>query len=199
MGIAVGDREQRLVEFAVGAGGDVGVAVARALAVLGNEVVVFPLVAVVVTILLLRRHRGAAIWLGVSTVGGYVTVQATKALVGRDRPVWEAPLAEASTAAMPSGHAATGLDVWVLLGLLALVLLPRRVRTPLTVVCIAIGVAMGPSRLILGLHWPGDVLAGWLVGLGWVLLGLAVARVDAQRVTRPGRTNRSGLTSPESS
>lgn len=197
--IGVGDREQAMVERAFGAGGSVSIAVAHALALLGDELVVFPLVAGVTVILVLRRHRWAVVWLLVSAVGGYATVQATKAVIGRARPHWETPLAEATTAAMPSGHAATGVDVWVLFGLLALALLSRRAGLPLALVCIAVGIAMGPSRLILGLHWPGDVLVGWLVGAGWLLLGLAVARADAQRATRPGRISRSGFVKPESS
>jgi membrane-associated phospholipid phosphatase len=199
MRAASGARERALVEGAFGGGGDAGIALARLLALLGNELVVFPMVAVVIAVLLLRRLRWAAIWLGVSAVGGYVTVQTSKALIGRERPVWEAPLADATTASMPSGHAATGIDVWIVFGLLAVLLLPRRLGVPLLAACVAIGLAMGPSRLVLGLHWPGDVLAGWLVGLGWLLLGLAAARVAAQRVTRPGRISRSGLTRPESS
>lgn len=183
MRIATGGRERNLVEGAFGSGGEGGVALARVLALLGNELVVFPLVAIVIALLLLRRYRWAAIWLGVSAVGGYVTVQTTKALIGRERPVWEAPLAEATTAAMPSGHAATGIDVWIVLGLLAVLLLPRRFGVPVLIVCAAIGLAMGPSRLVLGLHWPGDVLAGWLVGLGWLLLGLAAAALAPRRIT----------------
>jgi membrane-associated phospholipid phosphatase len=56
------------------------------------------------------------------------------------------------------------------MGIIVLYLLPRPWSTILAVVPIAIGLANGPSRLVLGRHWVTDVLGAWLLASGWLLI-----------------------------
>ncbi len=92
------------------------------------------------------------------------------------RPYWYSPSVRAFTAegsfGIPSGHAQNAVNVW---GTLAAGLRRRWFWVSATLVILLIGL----SRLYLGVHFPTDVLAGWLIGilLLWFLLKLA-APVD---------------------
>ena len=146
--------------------------VAEVLALLGREVSTI-LAVVLAVILLRRRHRRLAVWLVASALGGFFLHMTLKVLAGRARPDWPDALATANTAAFPSGHAASGIDAWVVLGIILLVIpASRRVRW-LAYALITVGVLMGPSRLVLGVHWPSDVLGGWLLGAAWACLAAA--------------------------
>jgi undecaprenyl-diphosphatase len=72
----------------------------------------------------------------------------------------------------PSGHATNAMAIL----LLAALLLPARHRTLWITLAIAGGVAVGLSRNLLGVHWPSDVVAGWLWGAGFALTGYATAK-----------------------
>ncbi len=80
----------------------------------------------------------------------------------------------------PSGH--VGFFVW--LGVLALVLLARGLPRALYAVCVflvaLLVVAAGISRMYVGAHWLSDVVGGFLVGVCWTALSLALGRL-----TRP--------------
>jgi membrane-associated phospholipid phosphatase len=69
----------------------------------------------------------------------------------------------ASNYSLPSGHAQTAAVLW---GWLALKLRRRW----FAVLAVAIIILVGISRVYLGVHWPGDVLAGWLIGAAIVLV-----------------------------
>ncbi len=132
-------------------------------------------VAIVAVALLWRDHRRWAQWLLLSAALGYVVQTALKQLVDRPRPTWPDAALSLTTPSFPSGHAMTGIDTWVVLGVI-LLCAPVGGRLPRAVgaAAVAIGILLGPSRLVLGVHWPTDVLAGWLLGAAVALLAAAV-------------------------
>jgi membrane-associated phospholipid phosphatase len=56
----------------------------------------------------------------------------------------------------------------------------------LAVICIVAIVAMGPARVMLGLHWTSDVLAGYAVGLVWLIVLMLVGLPWAATDNLPG-------------
>ncbi|MEU5184814.1 phosphatase PAP2 family protein [Streptomyces longwoodensis] len=134
-------------------------------------------------------RRGAwwtACWLVAVSALGTLVQQGLKAAVGRPRPWWPDPVDTAHFAAYPSGHALTAT---VVCGLL-LWLLHRagppaalwRTAVALAVVSVA---GVGLTRVWLGVHWPSDVLGGWLLGAA-----LVAAAIIAHRRWRPVRPAR---------
>ncbi|MER7716170.1 phosphatase PAP2 family protein [Streptomyces flaveolus] len=124
------------------------------------------LCAVVVVWLWWRREdRRTAVWLAATCLVGSLLQQLLKAAVDRPRPVWPDPVDSAHFAAFPSGHAMTatfvcGLLVWLLHRYGA----PRGPRlTALAAAAISVA-GVGVTRVWLGVHWPTDVVAGWLLG-----------------------------------
>ncbi|MFD7817900.1 phosphatase PAP2 family protein [Streptomyces sp. NPDC059785] len=122
------------------------------------------------------RHAAwwAALWLLVTCAVGTVLQQGLKAAVDRPRPVWPDPVDTAHYSAFPSGHALTAT---VVCGLLLGVLRhhgagPVLWRTAVTVAVVSV-VGVGLTRVWLGVHWPSDVVGGWL--LGALVVTLAVA------------------------
>jgi membrane-associated phospholipid phosphatase len=83
--------------------------------------------------------------------------------------------------AMPSGHSAAGACAAAML----LCALPRVPRLwPAAAAAVAVAVGEGWSRIVVGAHWPSDVLAGWGLGLmsGWVVYGTDTAQRCCDRV-----------------
>ena len=131
--------------------------------------------AVIAGLLAWRRHRRAALWTIGVMVGAAATTEVLKLLVGRARPVWQHPVERLSTESFPSGHAtyiAAGMGVATVL---TVMLVRRRgVRRLLYVLWGFLFLLIGADRIFLGVHNVSDVLAGYAVGIFWVLLGLLV-------------------------
>jgi membrane-associated phospholipid phosphatase len=132
---------------------------------------VFRLVAlVVIVVALARRNLRAALFLAISVELSGLITEAAKAVADRPRP-GEA-LVSASSSSFPSGHA-----LGVMVGVLAfLTLVLPVVRHPSRVWLIAVGalvvVAIGAGRVVLNVHHPSDVLAGWAMGYLWFVVCL---------------------------
>ncbi|KPI19488.1 phosphoesterase PA-phosphatase related protein [Actinobacteria bacterium OK006] len=127
-------------------------------------------------VLLLAWRRSAwwpALWVTAACVLGTVVQQSLKAAVGRARPVWPDPVDSAHYAAFPSGHAMTATVVCgLLLWLLQLYGAGRALRRTALALAVVSVVGVGLTRVWLGVHWPSDVLGGWL--LGALVVALAV-------------------------
>jgi YegS/Rv2252/BmrU family lipid kinase len=123
----------------------------------------------------LRGHRRATAY----TVGVMVVTTLTytlvKALVGRVRPEWQLDEALLSSKSFPSGHAASVTAFGgILIVLVAMLVRRGNMRRLLYLLISVMVVAVSMDRVLLGRHFPSDVVGGFLLGMGIVVLGLAV-------------------------
>ena len=135
--------------------------------------------AVAIGILLWRGRRPSALWFGLVMAGGTLLNFLLKQIFAAPRPDLLPHLDIVHSYSFPSGHAAYNM---MLFG--ALAMLSRR-RTSYVLAGLAIAL-IGVSRVWLGVHWPSDVLAGWVNGLGWLCLchhWLPARGREQQRVT----------------
>ncbi len=145
--------------------------ITKVFAVAGSGAGLLPVTVVVVVVLFRRGFDDWALWVGLCGMGGWMISQSVKGLVDRQRPVWPDPFEVLTSPSFPSGHSMAGIYGYVVFGIVALALLDRRWPG---ILLITFGLLMGPSRVLLGVHWPTDVLAGWLLAGAWVSLCAAV-------------------------
>jgi undecaprenyl-diphosphatase len=118
--------------------------------------------------LLLARRPAHAFLVVLSIGGGMIVENALKQRFDRPRPDLVAHLVEVQTASFPSGHALMSAVAYLTLGaLVASALSRRRLKAYVLAVAVLLTLLIGASRVYLGVHWPSDVLAGWVVGAAW--------------------------------
>lgn len=112
-----------------------------------------------------------------ATGGGVLVSTLLKHFFARPRPDIVPHLSIVYTSSFPSGHSMMSAVVYLTLGAL-LASAMRRTVVKIYILCVAvlITVLVGVSRVYLGVHYPTDVLAGWIAGLAWALLCWLVAR-----------------------
>ncbi|TXS44585.1 phosphatase PAP2 family protein [Streptomyces sp. t39] len=133
------------------------------------------LLAAAVTVWLWRRgDRLLAVWVAGASALGAALQQSLKALVGRERPQWPDPVDTAHYAAFPSGHAMTAaLTCGLVLWLLHRACVGGRGRVWAVALAVVSVAGVGFTRVYLGVHWPTDVLGGWLLGAAVVAVAAA--------------------------
>lgn len=130
----------------------------------------------VLGLLLLRRWQGALFIAGV-LLSGIALSTTLKHWVGRPRPQLVAHLDHVSSQGFPSGHALNSTLFYMAAALMLARFLRRRgERWALYAVATSLSLATGVSRIALGVHYPTDVIAGWIISAAWLWLWFAVAR-----------------------
>lgn len=118
----------------------------------------------------LRVYRVLVVPL-LALAGSEATELVVKAGVGRHRPpkVYAVQALHPHGFSFPSGHATTSSATYGALALVLVSVLAARLTRKLVVALALLAtVAVGFSRLYLGVHWMSDVLAGWALGVLWV-------------------------------
>jgi undecaprenyl-diphosphatase len=147
----------------------------------GTPLVVFVTLAVA-GYLALARKPGAAVLVLISILGAAVLGYLAKDAFPRPRPDLVPHAVVTYTSSFPSAHATGAAAAYLTLGaLLARFERRRRLKAYVLSLAALITVAVGLSRIYLGVHWPTDVLAGWALGSGWALACWTVARLLQRR------------------
>jgi undecaprenyl-diphosphatase len=149
-------------------------ATAHALTALGDPTVLIAAGLVCALGLWAKGHRHLPLVLVAIVVLGRALSELQKYWIGRVRPDLEPHLVVVKTSSFPSGHAASSM-IFCLTLALALTAGTRWQR-PAAAGAILLSLAIGTSRVMLGVHWPSDVIGGWAFGMLWVLLTLRLAQ-----------------------
>ena len=149
---------------------------------LGSPTVLGLTVLAVTGYLFLHGLYRNGLFIFVASGGGWVLNWVLKAVFARARPEIVPHLREVVSSSFPSGHALTSAAVYLTLGALLMRIAEGRLAK---YYCIAIAMfvtfLVGSSRVFLGVHYPSDVVAGWLVGMSWALLCWVVERMLERR------------------
>lgn len=121
----------------------------------------------------LQRRWRQSLFLLVAIGGGTSLVNVLKFAVARVRPDVVPHLTSELTYSFPSSHAAVSVLTYGALATITAQALPR-LRVMSVAFTVAMTVAVGFSRLYLGVHYPSDVTAGWICGLAWLLICQAI-------------------------
>jgi undecaprenyl-diphosphatase len=148
------------------------------LTALGGPTVLWLVVLSVVGFLLLQaRYHTAVVVLATAASGDILNV-VLKNLFLRPRPEIVPHLRDvSSTASFPSGHAMESAIIYLTLGAILMQLAERRLTK---IYCIGMAIFLtllvGVSRVYLGVHYPTDVVAGWMFGFFWASLCWIIAK-----------------------
>ena len=146
-------------------------------------VTVMMLVTVVATLAFLMHSRRRHALVLVSTVlMADVSSEVLKRVYGRPRPDLVPHGSYVYSASFPSGHSTMSAATFLTLAMLIASLEPnRQIKAMVYVLAMMLMLAIGFSRVYLGVHWPSDVLAGWCLGAGWALAAWSVLRRLSQQ------------------
>jgi undecaprenyl-diphosphatase len=137
---------------------------------LGSSTVLGLIVATIAGFLLLQGRWRIAAFIASASVGAWLLTEGLKLIVQRPRPTVVPHLRDVTALSFPSGHAMTSAAVYLTLGALLTRVVERRLtKAYCFAVAVLLTVLVGASRVYLGVHYPTDVVAGWLIGVSWAL------------------------------
>lgn len=136
----------------------------KAATLVGTNVILLPALAVALALAIHRGRRAAAAILVVDAVVVIAVNTLLKIMFSRERPTLFDKIALPTDYSFPSGHAMSAMGIWG--GIVAvLILLYPRAKVPLVIAGAIVVAAIGFSRIYLGVHWPSDVVGGFLGGI----------------------------------
>ncbi len=138
---------------------------------LGNTAVLIMVLAIASVFLYLSRHRYSAYLLWIAVVGEKLINALLKNAYGRPRPSVVTHETQVVSLSFPSGHAMSAVVVYGAMAYLIGRLAPsRRLRRATWTTAVFVIVLVGLSRIYLGVHYPSDVIGGFLAGFAWVAI-----------------------------
>jgi membrane-associated phospholipid phosphatase len=148
----------------------------------GNISTVVAITAIGCLVAFLMRRRGAAMLLVLSLAGSSLFFSTVKTLVSRPRPVLESARLVQAGFSFPSGHATVSAAFYGTLAYLLLRPLRRSIlRGVLAMWAAALALLVGISRVYLGVHYPSDVVAGWIAGALWIGIIMVLDSLSSSR------------------
>jgi undecaprenyl-diphosphatase len=134
-----------------------------------------------------RGRKGDSLLVVGGALGAFALGPVLKAVVERPRPALADHVVFVNSWSYPSGHSLNSMVVLGLLTVLAVRERPGPVRrTALAVLGTLLVALIGFSRVYLGVHWPSDVLAGWLVGIVWLTICFTLTHLARGNTRTPG-------------
>lgn len=176
-----GQQDQHVYRLLYAGGHPALMGVARVFTALGEPTVLI-VAGLAVALLLWRAGRGRlglALFLIAMTGRGLSELQ--KILIARPRPALDPHLVVVKTSSFPSGHAVSSMVFYTTMAM-ALTVGTRWHRLAICA-AVLLSLCVGISRVMLGVHWPSDVIGGWAFGLLWVLLTFRFAQRFVERGT----------------
>ena len=132
---------------------------------------------VIILGLLLLHHRHSALFMSYVLLSGVTFTVLLKLAIARPRPQLVTHLDYFSSQSFPSGHTLNSTLFYLTTAWVIASLLPSRVlRYLLYTFAIMLSLVTGISRIALGVHWPSDVLAGWVLEATWLTLWVMLVR-----------------------
>jgi undecaprenyl-diphosphatase len=142
----------------------------RDVTALGGVTVMVLVTVVSVLAFLMHRRRWHAGIMATTVLLADISSEGLKHLYGRPRPDLVPHGSYVYSASFPSGHSTLSAATFLTLAMLIASLEPARgTKAMAFVLAGALVLAIGFSRVYLGVHWPSDVLAGWCLGGAWAL------------------------------
>lgn len=155
---------------------------------LGNTVVVIGIAALTsIAIFFYKIDRAYLVGFSSTLLGAAASDYFMKVIVARARPGDFIPSVIETSYSFPSGHATAALALYGFIAYALCRRYPKHARKIVATVT-AVILAVGFSRLYLGVHFPSDVIAGYLLGGLWLLLGVTIT--DRLRLSKkPGKNS----------
>ena len=158
------------------------VAVGRFFTALGEPSVLIAASIVAAVWLWIAGHRHLPFVFVAITMIGRGASELQKYVIARDRPDLETHLVVVKTSSFPSGHANSAMIFYLTIALI--LTQGTRWRSVAVGLALLLAFLVGLSRVMLGVHWPSDVIGGWAFGMLWVLLTLHLAQRFVESDTR---------------
>lgn len=149
---------------------------ARDLTSLGGRAVLTLVTLAVSGVFLLRRQFQPLILLWIIVMGGTLLMGELKTFYARPRPDLNLRLSGETSLSFPSGHAMMSTMIYMTLAVMVAEFQEgRRMRVYTVSFAAFLAALIGLTRVVLGVHYPSDVIAGWTVGICWALFCWLVA------------------------
>ncbi|MDB4953349.1 MAG: phosphoesterase, PA-phosphatase related [Myxococcales bacterium] len=163
----------------------VGDAMMEAASFIGSYTVVIPVVVLTSALAIRQRRRRAAVILALDTVAVAIANWLLKIYFSRQRPTLFDKIPLPKSFSFPSGHSMCAMGIYGAVAAVLISLYPRARITVLIVTTLLVA-TIGISRIYLGVHWPLDVVAGFIGGVPPLMVAVYLLhRTSAPRTTSP--------------